>query len=501
MQNYYITTYGCQMNKSDSERIATVLENVGYKVCSKEEDADLIVVVSCSVRQTAVDRIYGRGVKYKKLEKENPNLKTILTGCLLDEDKKKLADKFDVICDIREIEKISDLIKCKKIVIPRLTRDPEFTKFCLNNWIPPVSTIPSRTRRSEAESSLGGHQVPCLPCLPDRQAAGRRNDKKVIDCVFRQSEPIDSIHNKKKLDYSYLSIPPKHSSLFKAYIPIMTGCNNFCSYCVVPYTRGREYSRPADEILNEARQLIQNGYKEITLIGQNVNSYNGKINFPSLLREINFIPGDFWIRFATSHPKDMSDELITTISECEKITPYIHLPIQSGSDKILKAMNRKYTKNHYLNLIKKIKSKIPNVMLSTDIIVGFPNETEADFNETVDVFKKVKYSMAYIAKYSTRKGTVAGSLADNVTQEEKARRENVLTDILKQTALENNKKFIGKTVKVLIEKKFGNYYIGKTDQFINVKVDLSERRDAQVSSVVFINCKIMKVASFGMEAK
>jgi len=432
---YYLSIFGCQMNKSDSERIAAVLENAGYTSCSTEEDADLIVVIACSVRQTAVDRIYGRGVKYEKLKKTNPNLKTVLTGCVLDADKKKLANKFDAVCDIREIGE----------------------------------NLPLSPSSKEGE--------PCS--LP-----------------FKGKVGVGLFLHKKKSSYSYLAIPPKHTSNFKAYIPIMTGCDNFCSYCVVPYTRGREYSRPAKDILNEARQLIQNGYKEIILIGQNVNSYHGIINFPSLLRKINSMPGDFWIRFATSHPKDMSDELINTISECEKATPYIHLPIQSGSDKILKKMNRKYTKKHYLHLIKKIKSKIPHVMLSTDIIVGFPGETEKNFQETVDVFKKIKYSMAYIARYSPRPGTAAESLTDNVSPEKKARREHILTDILKQTALENNGKFLRKTIPVLVERQIGNDSIGQTEQFVNVKLKSSENLVGE-----FVNVKMTKITSFGLEGK
>lgn len=440
------------MNKSDSERIAAVLENLGYEPCFKEEEADLIIVVACSVRQSAVDRIYGRSVRYNNLKKKKKNLKTILTGCVLADDQEKLKTRFDFIIHISEIEEFfKDLLSCDK-----------------------------------SSGRLGPLTQPRFKC-----------------------KEVELFHSQTFSDY--LKIKPKRQSPFQAYIPIMTGCNNFCAYCVVPYTRGREYSRPAGDIINEAKEAIKNGYKEITLIGQNVNSYctkiksNGKsLNFPALLRLVDSIPGDFWIRFATSHPKDMSNELIEVISKSEKICPYIHLPIQAGSNKILKAMNRRYTNAHYLNLIKKIRKKIPEVMISTDVIVGFPGETRKDFKETEDIFKKVKYTMAYIARYSPRPGTASSYLKDNISRDEKARREKKLTDILKQTALENNKKFLGKIEMVLVEKnlvghkkcptkKEGNIYIGKTRQFTNVKFKSPKKLTGRFAEV-----KITNVDSWGM---
>lgn len=454
---YYLEIFGCQMNKSDGERITALLEKNGWHPAKKEEEADLIIIVACSVRQTAVDRVHGRALKYQTLKKKKKNLKTVVTGCVLDEDKKQLGEKFDYVADINQI------------------------------------------------SNLDFFPV-------------RKNS-------FSAQEPNN-----------YLNIIPKYQSKFQAYVPVMTGCDNFCSYCVVPYTRKREYSRPAEEILNEIKNLIKNGYKEIFLIGQNVNSYQGClndarplplttlkntgrsenvsalseekkfINFPELLCFINSIDGEFWIRFATSHPKDMSNELINVISKCEKICPYIHLPIQAGSDKILKAMNRKYTKKHYLNLIRKIKMKIPDAMLSTDIIVGFPKEEEKDFLETVDVFKKVSYTMAYIARYSPRKGTAAYILEDNVSWEEKARREYILTNLLKKTALKNNKKFVGRTVKILVDKKISSGYIGKTAQFTNVKIKNPHQEGTRGKRIgrlcgKFVKVKILKADSWGMEGE
>ncbi len=312
------------MNKADSEKIAAVLENKGYKRALDIKKADLVVVNMCSVRQSAVDRVYGLLPKIKEK-------KSILTGCILKKDRKKFSKYFDEIIDIKE-----------------------FTK------------------------------------------------------------------NKQK-----------YSDNIKAFVPIMTGCNNFCAYCVVPYTRGREISRPADEIIYEVKKLVKQGYKEIWLLGQNVNSYSD-IPFSKLLRKINSIPGKFWIRFTSSHPKDFSDDLIKAMAECKKVAKYLNLPVQSGDDEILKKMNRPYTVAQYKKLVKKIRSKIPNINLSTDVIVGFPGETKKQFENTVKLFKEIKYDIAYISRYSPRSGTAAAKLKDNVSQKEKKRREKILEKTLKQ---------------------------------------------------------------------
>ena len=325
LMKYHVITFGCQMNKADSEKITAVLENKGYKTASKINEADLIIVNMCSVRQSAVDRVYGLLSKINKLK-----VKTILTGCILKKDRNKFRKYFDEIIDIRE-----------------------FTK----------------------------------------------NEQ-------------------------------KYSNNTRAFVPIMTGCNNFCAYCVVPYTRGKEVSRPSEEIICEVKNLIKRGFKEIWLLGQNVNSY--KYNFSKLLRKINKIPGKFWIRFTSSHPKDFSDELIKAMAECEKVAKYLNLPVQSGDDKILKKMNRPYTVKQYKNLIKKIRKKIPDINLSTDVIVGFPGETKKQFENTVKLFKEIKYDIAYISKYSPRSGTMAAKLEDNVSHQEKKRREKILEKTLKQ---------------------------------------------------------------------
>jgi tRNA-2-methylthio-N6-dimethylallyladenosine synthase len=419
-KTYYIITIGCQMNKSDSERIAGYLEDNGFTLASGEVKADLVVLTTCGVRQSAEDRIYGF---VGKIKKQNSKAKIVLTGCLSDRQdvRKRLEEQVDVWLNVNDL--------------------------------------------SELMVKLSGGKEKIKPT-------------------------------------SYLKIRPKYNSKFSAFVPIGNGCNNFCAYCVVPYARGREVYRPAKEILKEVKDLTANGCREIILIAQNVNSYkDGKINFAKLLRAVNNIPGDFWIRFATSHPKDMSEELIKTIAESKKVCQHIHLPAQVGDDKILSAMNRKYTVAHYKNLIEKIRKAMPDVSITTDIIVGFPGETKKQFANTAKLFKEIKFDMAYIAKYSPRFGTAAAKLEDNVSREEKKRREEELMKILRKTALENNKKYLGKIVEVLIsgKNKKGEWF-GYTETNKNVKFEITnyELRIADLMGK-FLKVKITKVKDFGME--
>ena len=319
------------MNESDSERIAGFLEKKGYKQAPTIEGADLIVVNACSVRQTAVDRIFGLNKKFKNLK-----AKKILTGCVIKSDIPKFKGLFNEITDIKN--------------------------FLGKNYL-------------ELKSGC-----------------------------------------------------PQNKSI---YLPIMTGCDNFCSYCVVPYTRGREVSRPIKEVIKEFKIILKNGYTEIVLLGQNVNSY--KYGFAKLLKKLNPLPGEFKIKFMTNHPKDMSNKLINTIGECEKVEKEIHLPVQSGDNETLKKMNRKYTVQEYEKLVEKIRKKIPNVKITTDVIVGFPNETEKQFQNTVRLFKKIKFDMAYINKYSRREGTVAAKFKDNISWQEKKTRWEILNGLVNST--------------------------------------------------------------------
>jgi len=385
-KKYYLWIFGCQMNRSDGEKIAAVLRSCGFKPAAKAAEAGLMVVVACSVRQTAIDRVYGKARQWQQ-RRRSGKITTVLTGCVLDPDKSKLSELFDLIIPIKDLKRL-----------------PGFLQPRVDSAAVPVS--------------------------------------------------------------DYLKLPARYESDFMAYVPIMTGCNNYCSYCVVPYVRGREVSRPAKEILADCRQLLKRGYKEITLLGQNVNSYrHGPYNFPKLLREIDNLPGDFWLRFATSHPKDLSDELIGVMSRGKHITPYLHLPIQAGDGKILQAMNRQYTPGQYLKLVSRIRKKVPGLMLSTDVLVGYPGETRSKFENTAKLARRVKFDMIYINKYSPRRGTAAFELDNNVSWPEKKRREKKLNEILKQTALEHNKKLIKKTVRVLVDGWKNGYCFGKTDTF------------------------------------
>lgn len=416
---YFIQIYGCQMNYSDAERVSGVLEKFGYEKTSEESEADLVVFVACAVRESAVNRLYGNGKKFKRYRLHNPDFKAVLTGCVVKKDWEKLKKLFDVIIDIKTINE-----------------------------------------------------------LPAKLGLKESGEEKELD---------------------YFQITPAIENPFTAYVPIMTGCNNFCSYCIVPYTRGREYSRPTQDVLDEISGLVHQGCKEIILLGQNVNSYqpDEETNFPALLEKVNGIEGDFWIRFLTSHPKDMSARLIETVKDSPKGTDHIHLALQSGNNEILEKMNRKYTKEHFLELTETIRKNIPDVMLTTDIIVGFPGETEEQFQETAELMRIAKFDIAYINKYSPRSGTVSFEMPDDVSWEEKKRREDTLNDVLRETALENNKRYIGRTVEVLIEKEDEKYYFGKTRSFKDIKIKRTETDKSAVGK--FTKVKVTRVTPWALE--
>ncbi|KKR18558.1 MAG: (Dimethylallyl)adenosine tRNA methylthiotransferase MiaB [candidate division CPR2 bacterium GW2011_GWC1_41_48] len=387
------------MNMSDAERIATTLESINYTPASTEKEADLIVVVSCSVRQSAIDRIHGK-IRNWNLRKTKEPLVTVLTGCVLDEDRLAFKKVFDLVFDIENLAQL-----------PAMLAD----------------------KTAEAEKEIE----------------------------------------------NYFKIIPRYTSAFQAFVPIMTGCNNFCSYCAVPYVRGREYSRPHTEIIAEVRTLLKNGYKEITLLGQNVNSYGNdnpkEITFPELVQLVNDESDDFWLRYITSHPKDMSDELIKKFIQASKLTDYLHLPLQSGSNEILKKMNRHYIYEHYKKLIEKVRAEKPDIAISTDIIVGFPGETNEQFMHTVRAFEEIKYDMAYISQYSPRSGTAAAKLEDDVPKPEKKHREKVLTDILAKTALKHNKKYLDKEVTILADRYQKGVLFGRSGSFKLVAVKTEPR--------------------------
>ncbi len=447
---YYIWKLGCAMNKSDAERIASVLTSAGLTETKKESEAELIVTIACSVRQHAIDRIYGKAEKWNKIQVKRP-LTTILSGCVLESDRKKMSKMFNLIFEISEIDKLKQFLK---------SNCPSPNNVILSSPL----VIPGPDRESIQEADSG-------------QA--------------RMTENVD-----------FFKIHPKYDSTFQAYVPISTGCDNFCTYCAVPYTRGREVSRPEKKILDEVRELVESGYKEITLLGQNVNSYSftqknkrtkeqknntgdsiQNTDFINLLKKIDKISGNYRTYFYSNHPKDFSDKLINILPKLKHFPHYLHLPLQSGSNKILKAMNRRYTQENYFSLVNKIKKYIPEVAITTDIIVGFPGETEKDFEETKKVVKEVGFDMIYIGKFSPRPGTKAEKMDDNVSQEEKEKRWQELTDILKSHLEKENKKLVGKTLKVLIDSEKKGKYYGRTDLYKVVQITAD--KDSLYTKTVF----------------
>ncbi len=382
-----IQTLGCQMNAKDSEKMTAILSYIGYEE-TEEPVADLVLFNTCTVRENANMKIYGRLGYLKNHKKKNPHMKIVLCGCMMQE-----AD---------EVERVRKSYPFVDIV-------------------------------------FGTHNIYKLAELLYTQI---QSEGRVMDVWEEAKEIIEDLPGKRK--YS-----------FKTGVNIMFGCNNFCSYCIVPYVRGRERSREPEEIIKEIQGLVQDGVTEIMLLGQNVNSYGKglpqEITFADLLRKVNEIEGLERIRFMTSHPKDLSDDLIQAMADCEKVCSHLHLPLQSGSSRILKKMNRHYTKEDYLLLVKKIREKLPEIALTTDIIVGFPGETEEDFEETLDVVSKVRYDSAYTFIYSKRSGTPAASMEDQVPEDVVKERFAKLLKVVQTISAERTNEKLGMTEPVLIE--------------------------------------------------
>jgi len=386
--NYYIETWGCQMNEEDSEKISGMLIPLGYKKTMDKESADIIIFNTCCVRENAEQKVDGNIGALKNMKKQKPNLIIAVTGCMMQQDG-----------------------MAKHII----------TKF------PFVDII------------IGTHNAYKFPEYLERIQGGESSIVEIWDKEeeIREGIPIDRVSN------------------IKGFVTIMYGCNNFCTYCIVPYVRGRERSRNPEDIINEIKTMVAEGYKEITLLGQNVNSYGKglipEMNFAELLRRINKIEDLERIRFMTSHPKDLSNEVIEVVAESDKICEQVHLPVQSGSTNLLKKMNRHYDRGQYLELIGNIKNIIPNVGLSTDIIVGFPGETEEDFDWTLSLMEEVKFDMVFMYLYSKRKGTPADVMLEQIPDNIKHERFNRLIEVVNRTSKEKNKEYVGKIVEVLVE--------------------------------------------------
>lgn len=387
-KKYTIVTHGCQMNEHDSEKISWILESMGYKHTNEVKDSDFIIYNTCLVRENAELKVYGQLGALKHLKRKRPDIILAVCGCMMQREESR-----NIILD----------------------------------------------KYDHVDMIFGTNNIHKLPQLLNRYLQTKET---VVDVVEDSREIVESIDANRKYD-------------FKAYTNIMYGCNNFCSYCIVPYTRGREKSREPEDIISEIKDLASKGYKEVTLLGQNVNSYGKTLgyeyDFPQLLRDVNKIDGIERIRFMTSHPKDISDDLIYAMAECDNVCEHLHLPVQSGSNRILRLMNRGYTKEYYLKKIKKIKDIIPNIAITTDIIVGFPGETEDDFKETLKLVEEVEYDSAFTFLYSIREGTRAAKMDEQIPYEVKHERFQKLLDKLYGYMYENNLKYKDKVVKVLVE--------------------------------------------------
>ena len=432
-KKYFVKTYGCQMNEHDSENIKAILEDMSFTSTDNMEDADLILLNTCAIRENAHNKVFGYLGRIKHLKETKPNILVGLCGCMAQEEV--------VINEILE-------------------------KY---NWLDIV---------------FGTHNIHKLPNILEKAM----HDKKInVEVLSIEGDVIENV-------------PVKRDSKYKAWVNIMYGCDKFCTYCIVPYTRGKQRSRLPEFIIEEVNELVRNGYKEVTLLGQNVNAY-GKdldINYgmADLLNDVAKTKIER-IRFVTSHPWDFTDEMITVIKNNENIMPYIHLPLQSGSNNILKLMGRRYTKESYLDLFNKLKKEIPNVSITTDIIVGFPNETDEDFKETLDVVNTCKFDSAFTFIFSKREGTPAANMKDDVTTYEKNKRLQELNDLVNKYALENNKKYLNKTVKVLLEgvsEKNEGMLMGYTDTMKLVNVSCSKENIGKIVEV-----KITDVKTWSMD--
>lgn len=405
----HIVTFGCQQNVSDSERIKGMLRLCGYSFTDNISDADFVIFNTCAVRGHAEDRVYGNIGAVKKYKRNNQNLILAVCGCMAQQ--KAVAEK-------------------------------------IYKSYPYVDIV------------FGTQQYHRLPEFIYQRLKG---SKRVYELALDNADIVEDV-------------PISRDGTLKGWLPVMYGCNNFCTYCIVPYVRGRERSRPPEEIIKEATDMINSGYKEIMLLGQNVNSY-GKgeahnINFAKLLRMINDIPGDFRIRFMTSHPKDCTDELLDAICDCKKVERHIHLPFQSGSSRILRQMNRRYDRGGYLRLIESARKRIPDVQFTSDIIVGFPGETYDDFCETLSLVKEVKFTSLFTFIYSPREGTPAASMPDPVSREEKGKWFAELLAVQDKISNQLNRDLVGKTVTVLCEETTSNGRLtGKTQYYSSVEFD------------------------------
>lgn len=423
---YFLLPLGCQMNQSDTERLRGVLHGMGFEPTENEEEATVLGVIACSVRQKGIDKVYDRIRKWNTMQNRK-NMITFVSGCILPADRLRFLKLFDLVFTMNEAAGLPDMIR----------------QYGVNIGV---------------------------------ESAGEVHVIQPVKPLFTKHDKINPSAN---MD-TFWKLAPTYTSDFEAYVPIQNGCNKFCTYCAVPYTRGREVSRPSEEILCELKNLVDRGYKCITLLGQNVNSYgldkkDTEINFAELLRRVgeygNQSGKEFWVYFTSPHPRDMKDEVIEVISQYDCLAKQIHLPIQSGDNDMLQRMNRKHTLDDYRHIIHTIRTLIPRATIFTDIIVGFTGETEEEFENSRRAMEEFKYNMAYIAQYSVRPGAVASAWADDVPKSVKKARYHILTDELMKHSLVYNQQLVGKTLRMLVRERDRNvrYLSGYTEGKIVIR--------------------------------
>lgn len=431
---YLIQTFGCQMNEHDSEKLSAMLEDMGYVQGMMVEECELIIYNTCAVRENAELKVYGNLGHLKLAKRKNPDLKIAVCGCMMQQP--------HVVKELKSKYRHVDLI-------------------------------------------FGTHN---LYKFPELLVKSIDSEKMLIDVWDVDGEVVEGLRSNRKFE-------------LKAFVNIMYGCNNFCTYCIVPYTRGRERSRTPEDIIAEIKELVANGTKEVTLLGQNVDSYGktleNPIKFAELLRMVNDIEGLDRVRFMTSHPKDISDEVIYAMRDCEKVCEFLHLPIQCGSSRLLNKMNRHYTKEYYLEIIEKAKKEVPNIAFSTDLMIGFPGETEEDILDTLDVVEKVRYDSAFTFIYSKREGTPAAKMEDQIPEDIKHERFNRVLELVNKISGEINAEYEGKTVEVLVEgrsKQDETKFAGRTRQ--NKLVNFEGGNDDLIGKLVMV--EIVEAKTFAL---
>lgn len=462
------------MNQSDSERVRTVLEAMGYQWTNDEKEADLLGILACSVRQKSIDKVYSRIHKWNQW-KNRRNLITFISGCILPADKEKLLKQFDLIFEINELIHLNDMLSQYGVVTP--------VSYRFGGYAPD-------------KVLEGGKAKNSLNNLPSSLEDTGNNGLKPL--LQRPEEKIKDLWQ----------VKPTYHSSFEAFIPIQNGCDKFCTFCAVPYTRGREISRPSGDVMDELKALVSHGYKSVTLLGQNVNSYGldkkgHEIAFPSLLNKIGEFGKtsgkDFWVYFTSPHPRDMTDEVSEIISRYDCLAKQIHLPLQSGDDEVLAKMNRRHSLADYRSIIHSIRDLLPEASIFTDIIVGFPGETDEQFENSRRAMEEFRFNMAYIAKYSPRPGAASSRLADDVPGDVKSRRLHMLTDELTRHTLQYNRQFIGKRLRVLVTGK--DRKEGYLSALTEGRIVLRFKSDDESLTGRFAEVAIESATEFALEAR